>query len=288
MNPSSGTADARRAAEIGEAARSEGLDVLELRSDLEVHSEIRDRIDRGERLFVAAGGDGTINAVLQPLVATEGQLAVLPIGTWNHFARDLRLPLDWRESLRVALDGPVRQIDVGRINDRFFVNNVSLGLYPEVVRHRERFRRYGKWRAYLKATRAALHQFSRLAFTIETAHRLEPVRTHVFMVSVNPYELDLPGVLAPRKTLDGGFLCIYWLPEMPRIELVRTLARYLRGRVTGDGAIRRVQTTHLKIQSSRPTMRVGMDGELRELASPLTLSVQRRALNVRVPRNPVA
>lgn len=287
MNPGSGTADAERASEIRKRADEAGLDVVELVKELDVSAEIRARIDRGEKLFVAAGGDGTINAVIQPLVGTDAVLGVLPIGTWNHFARDLGVSLNWREAMETLLRGETRQIDVGRVNDGFFLNNISLGLYPEVVRHRERLRRFGKWRAYLKASSAAMKKFHPVALAIETPHHLETVRTQVFMVSVNPYDLERPGVLAPRKSLEGGHLAVYWLPDMPKPQFVRALARYLRGKMSDEGGVRSLQTIRLRVQTSESPVRVGVDGELTHLTPPLVISIVRRGINVRAPRRVV-
>jgi diacylglycerol kinase family enzyme len=288
MNPASGSADRVRAGQIAAAASEAKLDVLALEKGLDVQSEIRQRIDRGQRLFVAAGGDGTVHTVMQPLVGTEGELAVLPVGTWNHFARDIQVSLDWREALEVALTGQIRQVDVGRVNDRFFVNNLSLGFYPELVQHREKHRKLGKWRAYLHAMSAAMKKFPHVALAVEAPHLFEAIRTHVFMVSVNAYNLAQPGIMAPRESLDGGFLSVYWLPDLPKHQFVLHVGRYLRGKMGADGAIRSVRTTNLRVQFAKPTMNVGLDGELHDLATPMVISVVRQALNVRVPRNTAA
>jgi diacylglycerol kinase family enzyme len=284
MNPASGSADAARASRIREAATARGIDVVALVPELDLDADIRARISRGERVIIAAGGDGTIHSVSQSVVGTEAVLGVLPVGTWNHFARDLDLPMEWEAALDIALEGEIRAVDVGRVNDRYFMNNLSLGLYPEIVRHREQFRKLGKWRAYLKATRAAVKSYPHVAISIETAHMLETIRTHVFMVSVNPYQLDQPGRDRPRKTLDGGYLSAYWLPHMPRIQFIRTLARYLRGKVV-EGGLRSLQTTQVKVQSSHSHIRVGIDGELRDISTPLNVSIVRSGISVRVPRS---
>src|SRR5437870_1306584 len=80
-------------------------------SDLDCAALIRARIGEGRRLFVAAGGDGTVNSVIQALVHTDAVLGVIPVGTYNHFARDLGLPLPWREALQVVIAGATRQVD---------------------------------------------------------------------------------------------------------------------------------------------------------------------------------
>lgn len=86
----------------------------------------------GQRAFVVAGGDGSIHHVAQALVGTEGVLGIIPIGTVNHMARDLQIPLNWREALEIALGGPVRQIDTGRVNGIHFLNSVMVGIYPTI------------------------------------------------------------------------------------------------------------------------------------------------------------
>jgi diacylglycerol kinase family enzyme len=285
MNPSSGSADRQRAREISAEAGSEGLDVIAIEKGLDLPGEIRARIQREQRLFLAAGGDGTVHTVMQALVGTDGVLGVLPVGTWNHFARDIGVSLDWREALQTALRGEIRQIDVGRVNDRFFINNLSLGFYPELVQHREKYRKLGKYRAYLHALSAAMKKFPHVTLAVEAPNMFESITTHVFMVSVNSYDLARPGIIAPRESLDGGYLSVYWLPDLPKHQFVLNVGRYLRGKMGADGAIRSVRTTRLRLESSRRSMSVGLDGELHELATPMSISIVRRALNVRTPRN---
>src|ERR1051326_5694743 len=88
---------------------------------------------------------------------SEAVLGVIPMGTFNHFARDVGVPMAWREALDVALTGTTRQVDAARANDRFFVNNIAMGLYPELVaRREERGREYPRWKARLYAAYATL------------------------------------------------------------------------------------------------------------------------------------
>src|SRR5207244_892176 len=125
LNPSSGGNDGLVA-----AAAEAGLEVVSLRRELDVPAMVRDGMRDGKRLFVAAGGDGTVNCVIQALVSSEAVLGVIPLGTFNHFARDVGVPLTWREALDVALNGTTRQVDAARAHDRFFLNHLSLGLSP--------------------------------------------------------------------------------------------------------------------------------------------------------------
>jgi len=107
----------------------------------------------GSPALVAGGGDGTINAVASQIVGTGKKLGVLPLGTLNHFAKDIRIPMDIEEAARVIIGGRTAEIDVGEVNGLLFLNNSSLGLYPSLVRDREAKQRRGfaKWLAFLGA-----------------------------------------------------------------------------------------------------------------------------------------
>ena len=283
LNPASG---GRRdlAGAVADAARAKDLEVILVDRELPIVTMVRERIDRGIRTFVAAGGDGTIHHVAQAIVSTNATLGVVPVGTLNHFARDIGVPLDWASALDVALTGEQRQIDVGRINNIFFINNISLGLYPPFVEHREGLRHYGKWRAFPYAAYQTFKYFPHVSLAFETPHRLEAVKTHVFMVSNNMYDFDRVGLAAPRKTLEGGRLGVYWIPHMPKMQFIALIARYLRGKVHGMGGYQFMQTTQLKVRTSQKSLRVGIDGELTDLETPLDLMTFPASLLVRVPR----
>ncbi|HVT43580.1 MAG TPA: diacylglycerol kinase family protein [Thermoanaerobaculia bacterium] len=284
FNPSSGVRPGAAMDPVRAAVESRGLDFIPVGPDTDLFAEIRRRLEKGERLFIAAGGDGTINHVVQPLVHTEGVLGVVPLGTFNHFARDLKIPIDWHAALDVALRGEIRQIDTARVNDRSFVNNISLGLYPELVTQRERFRGHGRLKAYRYALRWGFEQYPHVSLVVEAPPHYQAIRTHVFMVSVNPYDFSGFGIEAPRATLEGGELSVYWLPHMPRVHFIRAIARYLAGKISAVDGLHSVRTSQLKIQTSGETIRLGMDGEVLEMMSPLTITVVPRSLLVRVPR----
>lgn len=272
--------------DLASAAEKAGLEVIRLTRGFDIGGAVRDRLNRGMTLFVAAGGDGTVNAVLQPLVQhPEAALAVIPEGTYNHFARDIGIPLDWQEALEVALNGTRRTVDTGRANDRFFVNNLSIGLYPDLVRRREeKGRDYPRWKARLYALYSTLRKFRHVTLAIESEHHHELVRTHVFMISNNSYDLSRLGIEAPRATLEEGRLSVYWLPHISRLKLMRFVARYLAGRVRETPGFRSFRTARVKVQSAKPIIRVGIDGEVFTLATPLIITTVPQSLAVMVPK----
>ena len=285
FNPSSGKKlgeDTLR--ELTDAAAAAGLEAIELTREIDCVAAVRERIQRGLRIFVAAGGDGTVNNIVQALVNTDAVLGVIPAGTYNHFARDLDIPLDWKEALDVILNGRTQQVDVGRVNERYFVNNLSIGLYPELVAKREeKGRDYPRWKARLFAAYATLRKYPHVTLMIDSAHHHELVRTHVFMVSNNSYDLSRIGIEAGRASMDEGRLSVYWLPHLPRVALMRFVARYLAGRVKETPGFRSFRTAHMRVQSRRSTIRVGIDGELFNLKTPLSITIAPQSLNVRVP-----
>ncbi len=284
FNPSSGARDPEMAQEIRDRIANQGIDFIEIRESLDLVADIKARIESGQNLFVAVGGDGTLHGVAQALVGTDAVMGIIPAGTFNHFARDLQIPLEWSEALEVALHGETTEVDTGRANSDYFLNNISIGLYPEIVEQREQFRKLGKWRAYRKATWQAFRKLHHVSLIVETPHSLEAVKTHVFLVSVNPYDVFTFGLIAPRTTLGGGQLCIYWLPYMQKFELIRTMARYFRGKMMPGEDVRSLRTTSLKVQTSRSKLRIGMDGELFDMKTPLVLTLEPKSLRVKVPR----
>lgn len=262
------------------------IDLVEIDPELDIVADIHERQSRGQRLFIAGGGDGTVHHVVQALADTDSVLGIVPLGTFNHLARDLHLPEEWDAALDVAIKGTERHVDVGRVNGIVFANNMSLGLYPQIVLYRERMRRrMGKWLAYPLALMVALRRITKLSMTIEAPPHFELVHTRLFFVSANPYNLSYLGVIAPRENLEGGTLAVYWLPEsFFGRKLFRALFRYARGKGAKIDKLRRLQTGSLRVHSSHRTMRIGIDGELKELQPPLQIAVAPRALLVKVPR----
>jgi diacylglycerol kinase family enzyme len=282
LNPTSGV---KLPPGLEAAASDAGLEVVRLGADLDCAALVRSRMAEGRRLFVAAGGDGTVNHVIQALVHTDAVLGVIPIGTYNHFAKDLGIPIVWRAALEVALGGATKQIDAARANERFFVNNISMGLYPELVSKREsRGRDYPRWKARLYAAFSTLQKFPHVAVTLESEHHQEVVRTHVLMVSNNTYDLSRIGIDAPRNGLGEGRLSVYWLPHVPRLKLMSFIAHYLAGRVHTTPGFRSFRTARLRMQSSKKHLKVGVDGEVMTVDMPLVVTIVPQSLLVKVPR----
>jgi diacylglycerol kinase family enzyme len=208
-----------------------------------------------------AGGDGSLAAVAEVAVERDVPFVVVPFGTRNHFARDLELdPEDPLVALR-AFSGRETRVDAGRINDRLFLNNVSLGLYARLVRRREHHRRRSEAFARLRALGLLARRPGPLGVTIDD----RPVEARVILVSNNRYELELFSV-GERERLDEGALHVYvahgWLPGTWDEQ-------------SGD---------RFTIDTSAGRLPAAVDGEPEELETPLRFEIRPQALRVLLPQ----
>lgn len=284
LNPRAGSFTASDESALRTLAAENGLRVIEVMPGVDVRAIVKETLGRDQKSFVVAGGDGSIHHVAQALVGTDGILGVIPIGSVNHLARDLEIPLDWRAAFEIAVRGATRQIDVGRVNGRYFLNNIMLGIYPTLSAHRERFRSmHSKWRAYAKAARLALRQFPHVTLVVELDGRVETFRTQMFTVAVNAYDLSQVGLVSPKTTFNDGRLSIYSLSFKSRLEFIIAAATFFRGNITDDPGFRRVRTKTLRIDSARRKLRIAVDGELLDLAMPLQITAVPASLLVRAP-----
>jgi diacylglycerol kinase family enzyme len=236
-------------------------------------------------IVVAAGGDGTVSRVANGLIGTRAVLGVLPLGTLNHFAKDLRIPLDLEKAVATIASGRVGSIDVGRVNDRVFLNNSSIGIYPSIIDAREELRRQGhrKWAAFALATFRVLRRHRGVLVRIEAGGRQSARRTPFVFVGNNEYEVD--GIrLGGRARLNGGRLFAYLTPRVRARELPMLLAMALVGRVRQSGAFEIVSATELWIDTPRARrVRIALDGEITTMITPLHYRTCPAVLKVLLP-----
>jgi diacylglycerol kinase family enzyme len=236
-------------------------------------------------VIVAAGGDGTQSAVATALAGTDAHMGVLPMGTLNHFAKDLGLPQDIGDAARVIATGRPRAVDVGEVNGRVFINNSSIGLYPHVVRHRDDMRErlgHGKWYAMFWAIIAIFRRFPvvKLRMTVNGESWL---RTTPFVfVGNNTYEIDRLN-LGGRTSLEKGELCVYFANRTGRLGMLRLAFRALIRCLRQDRDFNALCATELWIDTPRTSISVAADGEVLRLTPPLHYRVRPKALNVILP-----
>ena len=171
------------ASRCSEAGLKAHFEFVEAGVDLEALA--RDAVRNGADAVVAGGGDGTQRAVAAALAHTEAVMGILPVGTWNHFARDLNIPLDVEAAAEVLVTGQPTKVDLGEVNGRVFINNSIIGLYPNYRFIRAREERHGRWHwlAYIWSVLTVVKRlpFYRLHFRLDgrgldTSFSLKPVQ----------------------------------------------------------------------------------------------------------------
>jgi diacylglycerol kinase family enzyme len=261
VNPHSGNGNATD--ELLQAAQSRGIrvHVLEEGDDVPELARAADADALG-----IAGGDGSLAPVAEVALGRGLPFVCIPFGTRNHFARDIGLDRDDPVgALDAFVDRQERVIDVGRANGRLFLNNVSLGIYAQLVRRRERHRRRSDAFARLRAF-AILAQHRRpLGITIDG--QLIPAR--VVLVSNNAYMLDVFSI-GERERLDAGRLHLY----IPAGLLRRTWVER--------------EAERFEIGAAAGRLDAAVDGEPETLETPIEFTIEARVLRVLLPRDPGA
>ncbi|MBA2626734.1 MAG: diacylglycerol kinase family lipid kinase [Gemmatimonadales bacterium] len=231
--------------------------------------------------LVAGGGDGTINTVASVVVGTDIPLGVLPLGTLNHFAKDLRLPTDLEDAARVILAGHTERVDVGQVNERIFLNNSSLGVYPRLVRLRERYQKRGraKWIAAFWAMLVVLRRHSFLGVRVTADGETLVRRTPFVFVGNNEYRME--GTAAgSRESLAGGQLALYLMNASGRRSLLWLAWQILRGRTQQLRELEATLVGEAEVETRRNTLQVAIDGEVVVEHGPLRYRVRPGALRV--------
>ncbi len=234
--------------------------------------------------FIAAGGDGTVNCVARAVANTSRRMGVLPVGTLNHFAKDLGLPPDLEAAVAVAAGDTARSVDAGEVNGRIFVNNSSLGAYPAMVLERERMKRTG-WNRWLSLVVASVRSFIHFRrMNVEVQVNGAPVRRRTPFIFIGNNEYCLQGSrIARRERLDGGKLSVYLAHGIGRAGTLRMALAALLGRVRQVPEYEELLVDQLTITVRRRRSRVSLDGEVKLLASPLRYRILPGALCVLCP-----
>ena len=235
-------------------------------------------------LLVAAGGDGTISAVAGAAVEAAMTLAVLPMGTRNHFAKDLGLPLDLEHAIAAVAARHTRQVDVGEVNGRIFVNNSSVGLYPRMVWERavEQRRGRNKWTAFTIAMLRTWRSYRTITAHLMAGGKAAVVRTPFIFVGNNSYIAE-GFQLGGRTRLDHGELSIYVAPECGQFEILSLPFRALTRRLGAGAPFAGFQAETVTVDVESRRVSVALDGEVAMMTSPLVYRVRPHALRVIAP-----
>lgn len=279
-------ADPDLATKVANAFSAAGLDAaIELISGGECAVRCRAIAERGDEVLVVGGGDGTISAAASALVGTDTLLGILPLGTLNHFARDLGIPLEADKAAELIAKRSERRVDVGEMNDRIFINNSVIGLYPLMVIDRDMQRTKlgrNKRLAMIVASLRTLARFNHQRLTLTVNDEQERVDTPLLFVGNNDYRIDI-GAPGQRESIEDGTLSVFVMRKKTRRGFIAASVRALLGRARNDDMVRVDDVERLRVSSRRSALAVSLDGEVVRARPPLDYKVRKRALRVIAP-----
>ena len=242
-------------------------------------------------ILAAAGGDGTLNGVAQAALEADVPFGVVPLGTFNYFARDNGIPLEAAEAAAVLATGREAPVQVGMVNGKVFLVNASLGLYPRLLEDREAFKQqYGRmrWVALLAALWTLLARtHPKLVLRITENGEVRTVRASTLFVGNNPLQLARLGI-AEAQAVAAGLLAAIRVRPASAWGLLDMLLYGAVGRLGQAAGVEAFAFREMEVAPLRPRARprflkVATDGESVRLKLPLVFRVAPRALRLLRP-----
>lgn len=280
------SADPDIARKVSDALRSAGLETqVELVAGGECSARSRAIAERGDELLVVGGGDGTISAAASALVGTETRLAILPLGTLNHFARDLGIPTGLDDAAKLIAKGSERRVDVAEMNEHIFINNSAIGLYPLMVLDRDLQRkRLGRSKrlAMVVASLRTIVRFGHQRLTLTVNDEEARIDTPLLFVGNNEYRIDI-GAPGERDSIEDGHLSVFVMRKKTRSGFIAATVRALLNRARKDDMVKLDNVERLRVASQRPALAVSLDGEVVRAGPPLDYKIRKQALVVIAP-----
>jgi YegS/Rv2252/BmrU family lipid kinase len=244
----------------------------------------RQAVIDGSRFVIAAGGDGTLSATASGLVGTDAAFGVLPVGTLNHFARDLSIPLNIEQAAKIVIAGHTTAVDVGEVNGKTFLNNSILGLYPiyRFLRAAEESRGWGKRMSFLLGAAKIFRRFPSLKVRLFVNGQEIARNTPYILIANNEHAME--GYhLGSRSNLSEGKLYIYVLKRRGRWGLIQLFLRLLTGQFRGRNEFEIFSAEEAWVETKGKRIGVALDGEVTVLESPLHYRLLPQSLNVLAP-----
>jgi diacylglycerol kinase family enzyme len=289
-NPRAGSGDKRaelQAATDALAAQAHPHEVCELdpsAGDAACRRAARRAVELGGAL-VAAGGDGTVNAAVNAAREANVPLGVLPMGTFNHFAREHGVPSEPAAAAGVLMSGALRPVSMGELNGRLFFNNAGFGLYTHAIRRRERAkRRFGRYRVIAVAAAVGTLLAGQDPFTVHLVadDAAATVRTATVLVFCNALQLQTLGLDVGGCTQHGALAVALLRPTRLRDRL-RLLLRSALRQLDADGRVQTLCAPAFEVHSARRVIEAVIDGETVRLPQPLRFRAVADAVRLIVP-----
>ena len=298
VNAAAGSSDADSKREVIEAALRAGRrrgDLLFCRPTelVRVAHEAAARAVSARTAVVAVGGDGTLNTVAQAAHAAGCAMGVVPQGTFNYFARTHGIPADPSEAAGLLLRVAPAPVQVAGINDRVFLVNASLGLYPDLLEDREAYKaRFGRsrWVAFVAACATLLRAQRRLRLHIEMSGTVRDMQALTLFVGNNRLQLQQFGA-EPEDTLAGtpgaGSIAALMLRPIGTLSMIRLMLHGAMGTLGEAQSVERFEFHHMVVRPTlapgRRLVKVAFDGEVMKMRAPLDFRVLAKPLYLLTP-----
>lgn len=295
-NAGSGSKDAREARQQIEAVlsaahrRHEFMLIENPRQLASVAGQAVDAAAKSGGVVVVAGGDGTINAVVQAVLPSGRPFGIIPQGTFNYSSRAHGIPLDVTEAASALLTARLKAVQVGMVNERVFLVNASLGLYPQLLQDREEYKRqYGRRRsvALWSGLMTLLREHRQWVVEIEHEQGREQLRTPTIFVGNNPLQLEQVGLEEAEDVRCRRRLAAVIVEPVGTFELLRLAVRGMLGQLGEDERVRnfsfRSMTVRLLSGVGRRGIKVAVDGEVFWYRPPLEFRVAPHSLRLLTP-----
>ena len=266
-----------------ELAESMGVETVLLDHGLDLEQLARDAVARGADCLAMAGGDGSQALVASIAVEHDLPFVCITAGTRNHFALDLGLDReDPRTTMRAFTDAVERRVDFATVGDRFFVNNVSLGVYATIVQQEGyRERKAETSAALLPELLGSTDRPFDLQFTGPDGREVDGA--FLIQVSNNPYALGQVLEAAQRLRMDSGRLGVFAVTGTTGLDAAELVTLSAVGQRRRSRNWHEFTATTFEVRSQSGTAYAGVDGEALELATPLTFTIHPRGLRLLVP-----
>lgn len=280
-----GTGDVRHEIETALAGSGRTFSLREVEQASELGPVAKLAVEEAQRsggIVVAAGGDGTINTVAQATLGTGCAFGVLPLGTFNYFSRAHGIPSDIPEACRILTESDAIEVQVGQVNERVFLVNASIGLYPQLLEEREQAKqKLGRSRlvAFGAALKTLFTFHRHLLLDIESARSKRRIVTQTLFVGNNRLQLERVGI-AESEQVEHHKLAAVILKPVSALALVGLVLRAIVGRLGEAKQVTSFALERLVVRSRfrRRSLKVATDGEVEPMKTPLVFRVAEHPL----------
>ncbi len=241
----------------------------------------------GPDLAVAAGGDGTVGALVNSFPTEDKPIAIIPCGTFNHFATDAGIPLKLSDAVHAVFSGTQVKVDAAALNGRRFINNSSIGLYPHSVEVRENLeKKYGhnRWLFLFLAFLRIFTRFPLYKITLRINGREEHHAVSSLFVGNNKYEVDLLK-FGSRESLRDGKLSLYFSKCRHRRRFIKSAFFLVLGKLEKTEHLEFTLAEKIDLNTTQKRVKASTDGEVIKLNPPLSYESLPGAVKIVLPQN---